>query len=80
MAALGVIALFIGIIVKAHLANGFFMNWNGNQAGEGYEFHLLVIGMAAAVLWNGAGRWSVDGLLSKRGKHESKTAFAPQVA
>jgi putative oxidoreductase len=66
VASLGVIALFLGIIVKAHAANGFFMNWNGNQAGEGYEYHLLVIGMAAAVLWNGAGRWSVDGLLGQR--------------
>jgi len=43
-----------------HLPNGFFMSWFGQQQGEGYEDHLLVIGMAAALLITGGGRWSVD--------------------
>src|ERR1700761_5311483 len=30
-------------IVMVHGANGFFMNWFGKQAGEGFEYHLLVI-------------------------------------
>lgn len=51
---------FIGIILTAHLGNGFFMNWSGAQAGEGYEYHLLVIVMAAALLINGAGKFSLD--------------------
>jgi putative oxidoreductase len=71
VAALGIIGLFAGIIFTAHSANGFFMNWNGNQAGEGYEFHLLVIGMAIAVLINGAGRWSVDRAISLNSKEKS---------
>ena len=41
-----------------------FMNWFGNQAGEGFEYHLLVIGMAASLIINGAGKWSVDRLLA----------------
>ena len=41
-------------------ANGFFMNWFGNQKGEGLEFFLLAIGLALALVILGGGRWSVD--------------------
>ncbi|HKT35107.1 MAG TPA: DoxX family protein [Nitrospira sp.] len=40
--SLGVIML--GAITMVHMPNGFFMNWFGQQKGEGYEYHLLVIG------------------------------------
>jgi putative oxidoreductase len=36
------------------------MNWFGKQQGEGFEYHLLIIGIAAALLVTGGGRWSVD--------------------
>ncbi len=49
-----------------HLPHGFFMNWFGQQQGEGYEYHLLVIGMAAALLITGGGRWSVDRGVAER--------------
>lgn len=68
LASLLIIADMVGIIFKAHIQNGFFMNWFGNQAGEGYEYHLLMIGMAAALLINGAGRYSVDYALYQRKK------------
>ncbi|MCC9135193.1 DoxX family protein [Pontibacter silvestris] len=58
--ALGVIGLFIGIVLTAHIDVGFFMNWQGNQEGEGYEYHLLVIGMAWALAIAGAGKLSID--------------------
>jgi len=64
--AVGIISLFTGIIVTSHLQNGFFMNWYGNLKGEGYEFHLLVIGIAIALLVSGAGKWSVDYALQKK--------------
>jgi len=64
--AVGIISLFTGIIFTAHLANGFFINWSGQQQGEGYEFHLLIIGMAIALLVSGAGKWSVDYALQKK--------------
>jgi len=64
--AVGIISLFTGIIATSHLQNGFFMNWYGNLKGEGYEFHLLIIGMAIALLVNGAGKWSVDYALQKK--------------
>ncbi|GFO64613.1 DoxX family protein [Geomonas paludis] len=49
-----------------HLHNGFFMNWTGKQAGEGFEYHVLVVGMALALLIGGGGRWSLDRTLSRR--------------
>lgn len=45
---------------------GFFMNWYGQPRGEGFEFHILVFGMVAAILAAGAGRWSVDRMLTRR--------------
>lgn len=50
------VAMFVG----GHIQNGFFMNWMGNQAGEGFEFHLLAIGLALALVVLGGGRFSVD--------------------
>jgi putative oxidoreductase len=47
-------------ILMLHLQNGFFMNWSGKQAGEGYEYHLLVIAMSIALIIKGGGKWSVD--------------------
>ena len=60
------IILFIGIIFTSHLDNGFFMNWFGNQKGEGYEYHLLVIGLSLATLVNGSGKFSADKLITKQ--------------
>ena len=48
------------------MPHGFFMNWSGQQQGEGYEYHLLVIAICAALLVTGAGRWSADGEIAKR--------------
>jgi putative oxidoreductase len=61
-----VIILFFGIIFTSHIDNGFFMNFFGTQKGEGYEYHLLVIGLSLATLINGSGKYSVDESLSKR--------------
>ena len=63
-ASIGVIML--GAITMVHLRNGFFMNWFGKQAGEGYEYHLLVPGISIALTIIGAGRWSVDQQIAQR--------------
>jgi putative oxidoreductase len=55
----------MGAIFMVHLPNGFFMNWFGQKAGEGFEFHLLAIGMAVALIITGGGRWSVDRFLGE---------------
>ncbi len=52
-------------ITMVHFKNGFFMNWSGQQAGEGYEYHLLMIGIALALIMIGGGRWSLDRKISK---------------
>ncbi|MDZ4728005.1 MAG: DoxX family protein [Leptospira sp.] len=59
----GVILLFAMILV--HWENGFFMNWFGNQKGEGIEFFVLFLSMAVALLINGGGKFSLDLLLTK---------------
>ncbi len=60
IAALGIGCVMVGAIFMVHLPNGFFMNWDGKQAGEGFEYHLLAIGMAIALLLGGGGRASID--------------------
>ena len=65
LSALGLIFIMVGAITTVHIPNGFFMNWFGNQAGEGFEYHLLVIGMSIPLLISGGGKYSVDGLINK---------------
>lgn len=65
IAALGIGVEMIGAIFMVHLPNGFFMNWYGTQKGEGFEYHLLAIAVAAALLLRGAGAFSVDRALSQ---------------
>jgi putative oxidoreductase len=63
--ALGIGCLMVGAIFLVHLPNGFFMNWANNQKGEGIEYHLMAIAMAAVLLLRGAGAFSVDRALSR---------------
>lgn len=65
IAALGIGGEMIGALFMVHLPNGFFMNWTGNQKGEGFEYHLLAIAVAAVLLLRGAGKFSADHALSK---------------
>ena len=64
LAALGIAAVMTGAVVTSHLGNGFFMNWSGQQAGEGFEYHLLAIAMALAIVWRGSGAASLDRALT----------------
>ena len=65
IAALGIGTVMGVAVLMVHLPNGFFMNWFGNQKGEGFEFHLLAIAIAIALIIKGGGKWSIDRLLSK---------------
>ena len=65
VAAFGVASVMV-VAIFMHAANGFFMNWAGNQKGEGFEYHLLAIGLALVVMIQGAGKASLDGLIASR--------------
>jgi putative oxidoreductase len=64
IAALGIMCNMIVAVLTVHVHNGFFMNWFGNQKGEGYEYHLLAIAGLLVILIKGAGALSIDHALS----------------
>jgi putative oxidoreductase len=63
--ALGIAVEMVGAIFMVHMPNGFFMNWMGTQKGEGFEYHLLAIAIAAVLLLRGAGAYSVDRAITR---------------
>ncbi len=63
--AFGIGIIMLGAIFMVHLQNGFFMNWFGKQAGEGYEYHLLAIGLAVIIMLKGSGAFSLDRYIKK---------------
>jgi putative oxidoreductase len=64
IAAFGIGVNMLVAVMIEHRAFGFFMNWTGTQKGEGYEFHLLVLGIVGFLMIRGAGAFSVDRVLS----------------
>ncbi len=66
VAAFGIATNMVVAILTVHGRNGFFMNWSGTQKGEGYEYHLLAIGLALIVMLYGAGKLSLDGWIAAR--------------
>jgi putative oxidoreductase len=65
VAAFGIASVMVVAVLTVHAKVGFFMNWAGRQKGEGFEFHLLVIGIAIALIIGGAGRWSLDAWIAR---------------
>jgi putative oxidoreductase len=65
VAALGIAVVMLVAILTVHKQHGFFMNWFGAQEGEGVEYHLLALGLALALIVNGAGAWSIDALIAR---------------
>jgi putative oxidoreductase len=65
VAAFGIACVMVVAIFTVHRQHGFFMNWFGTQKGEGFEYHLLVLGIALALIIGGAGRWSIDALIAR---------------
>ncbi|MBC7544608.1 MAG: DoxX family protein [Candidatus Sericytochromatia bacterium] len=66
VAAFGIMVTMAVAALTAHLSNGFFMNWMGNQKGEGIEYFILAIGLAITLIINGSGALSLDRFLSAR--------------
>ncbi len=63
--AAGITAVMLGAVMSVHLGNGFFMNWMGNQPGEGFEYHLLVFALAVPLIVTGGGRFSIDRAIAR---------------
>jgi len=78
IAAFGVGCTMVVAVFLRHLPYGYLMNWHGGLpfGTEGYEYHTLAVGMALAVMLEGAGSFSMDRLLSRLGRREGKLAEA----
>ena len=55
-------AMFLG----GHIHNGIFMNWEGQRPGEGFEYHILGIGIALSLFILGGGLLSIDQWLTNK--------------
>ena len=62
-------ALLLGVVMfvagTMHIQHGFYMNWFGQKAGEGFEFHILAVGMMLALAVLGGGKYSLDRKMTK---------------
>lgn len=67
VAAFGIACVMLVAIITVHWPYGLFMNWEGTQQGEGFEYHLLALGIAIAIIIMGAGAWSLDRVLANTG-------------
>jgi len=63
LAALGIAVNMLVAVVMVHAQYGWFMNWFGNQKGEGFEYHLLAIGIAIVLMMRGGGKWAADTII-----------------
>jgi len=65
VAAFGITCNMLVAIATVHHRFGLFMNWTGQQKGEGFEFHLLALAITFLIMVRGAGALSLDRLLSR---------------
>jgi putative oxidoreductase len=66
VAAFGIGVVLVVAVATVHSANGFFMNWSGEQKGEGFEYHLLGLGIVIVLLITGGGKASVDRVIARQ--------------
>jgi Predicted membrane protein len=66
VAAFGIAATITVAALMVSAKFGFFMNWSGKQAGEGIEYHLLMVAIALALMIQGGGRWALDSVIASR--------------
>lgn len=75
LSALGIALTMLGAILLVHAPSGFFMNWSGTQTGEGFEYHLLALGLSLPLVVKGGGACSLDTWLLR---HWVRTAPPPR--
>jgi putative oxidoreductase len=64
VAAFGITSNMLIAIATVHASNGFFMNWSGQQKGEGFEY--LVLAITLVLMIYGAGKLSIDRALASK--------------
>jgi putative oxidoreductase len=64
--AFGIGLVMTGAAAMVHAQHGFFMNWMGNQKGEGLEYFVLALTLAVALMVKGGGKWAVDRVLARK--------------
>lgn len=66
LAALAITVNMLVAVFTVHLPNGFFMNWAGQQKGEGIEYFIYAITVGLVLTVVGGGRFSLDALVVKK--------------
>ena len=80
LAAFGAIATMTGAILLTHLPHGFFMNWGGTAAGEGFEFHCSH-SRSPSARDQGCGAYAVDSWLARKiEQRRGSTPLVPHLA
>jgi putative oxidoreductase len=64
--AFGIGAVMTGAALMMHAQHGFFMNWMGNQKGEGLEYFVLAVTLSVALMIKGGGKWAADRAIARR--------------
>lgn len=64
LAAAAITTNMVVAVFLVHIHNGFFMNWSGQQKGEGVEYFIYAIAVGVTLIVTGAGRFSIDALFA----------------
>lgn len=81
LSALGIAVIMLVAAWMVHWPHGFFMNWSGGKTGEGFEYHLLALALAVALVVRGSGAWSVDRwLVAKWGTRQTSSSGSGNVS
>jgi putative oxidoreductase len=73
LSAFGTAVTMIVAVLTVHISNGFFMNWSGQAAGEGFEYHILYLAIVLVLLVKGGGAYSFDKLIVSRAEKKKET-------
>jgi putative oxidoreductase len=71
LAALAITTNMVVAVLMIHRFNGFFMNWGGQQKGEGIEYFIYAITVGLVLVVAGAGRFSLDAFIVEKKKRAS---------
>ena len=73
LSAFGTAVTMIVAVLTVHISNGFFMNWSGQAAGEGFEYHILYLAIVLVLLVKGGGAYSLDKLIALKAEKKKET-------